>query len=65
MTGGASGIGADIVRAFAANEAHVAFIDIQEEVGHALAEEAADRHTADAVGNHWPGLRPLRREASD
>jgi NAD(P)-dependent dehydrogenase (short-subunit alcohol dehydrogenase family) len=40
VTGGASGIGADIVRAFAQNEAQVAFIDIQEDVGTALAEEA-------------------------
>jgi NAD(P)-dependent dehydrogenase (short-subunit alcohol dehydrogenase family) len=40
VTGGASGIGADIVRAFVANDAQVAFIDIQEDVGHALAEEA-------------------------
>jgi NAD(P)-dependent dehydrogenase (short-subunit alcohol dehydrogenase family) len=39
VTGGASGIGADIVRAFAANEAKVAFIDIQDEVGAALAKE--------------------------
>ncbi len=40
MTGGASGIGADIVRAFAQNGAQVAFIDIQEDAGNALAEEA-------------------------
>lgn len=39
MTGGASGIGADIVRAFAANDARVAFVDIQDEVGKALATE--------------------------
>ena len=39
ITGGASGIGADIVRAFAANQAKVAFIDIQDEVGGALAKE--------------------------
>lgn len=40
VTGGASGIGADVVRAFAANEAQVAFVDIQDDAGHALAEEA-------------------------
>jgi NAD(P)-dependent dehydrogenase (short-subunit alcohol dehydrogenase family) len=40
VTGGASGIGADIVRAFAANDAQVAFVDIQEEAGSALAFEA-------------------------
>ena len=39
MTGGASGIGADMVRAFAANGARVAFVDIQEESGAALAGE--------------------------
>jgi NAD(P)-dependent dehydrogenase (short-subunit alcohol dehydrogenase family) len=39
ITGGASGIGADIVRAFAANDAKVAFIDIQDEIGGALAKD--------------------------
>ena len=29
----------------------------------ALAEAAADHHPADAVGDHRPGLRPLRRHA--
>lgn len=41
VTGGASGIGADIVRAFAANDARVAFFDIQAETGRALAEDLA------------------------
>lgn len=39
MSGGASGIGSDIVRAFAANGSKVAFIDILEPDGTALAEE--------------------------
>jgi NAD(P)-dependent dehydrogenase (short-subunit alcohol dehydrogenase family) len=39
VTGGATGIGADIVRAFAQNEAHVAFVDIEEKAGAALAFE--------------------------
>jgi NAD(P)-dependent dehydrogenase (short-subunit alcohol dehydrogenase family) len=39
ISGGASGIGADIVRAFARNKARVAFVDLQEEAGHALARE--------------------------
>lgn len=39
MTGGASGIGADIVRAFVANNAKVAFVDVQDDVGAALAEQ--------------------------
>lgn len=45
VTGGASGIGADIVRAFAANGAKVAFVDILAEAGCQLvAELAAARH---------------------
>ena len=39
MTGGASGIGADIVRAFAANGSKVAFVDLQDAAGTALAAE--------------------------
>jgi NAD(P)-dependent dehydrogenase (short-subunit alcohol dehydrogenase family) len=41
VSGGASGIGADIVRAFARSHAHVAFIDLQREAGEALAAELA------------------------
>jgi D-xylose 1-dehydrogenase len=37
ITGGASGIGAAFVRAFVENGARVAFLDVQEEVGAALA----------------------------
>jgi D-xylose 1-dehydrogenase len=39
ITGGASGIGASFVRAFAENGAKVAFLDLQEEAGKALAGE--------------------------
>jgi len=39
VTGGASGIGADIVRAFAGSGAKVAFLDIQRQAGEALVEE--------------------------
>ena len=39
VTGGASGIGAAFVRAFAENETRVAFLDLQEETGSALAGE--------------------------
>lgn len=39
VTGGASGIGEAIVRAFAANGARVAVLDIQEEAGRSLASE--------------------------
>jgi NAD(P)-dependent dehydrogenase (short-subunit alcohol dehydrogenase family) len=41
ITGGASGIGAAFVRAFAENEARVAFLDIQAEAGEALADAVA------------------------
>lgn len=43
VTGGATGIGADIVEAFAAQGAHVAFVDLQQEAGQALAERIAAR----------------------
>jgi NAD(P)-dependent dehydrogenase (short-subunit alcohol dehydrogenase family) len=39
ITGGASGIGAAFVRAFAENGARVAFLDLQQETGTALATE--------------------------
>ena len=41
VTGGASGIGEVIVRAFAANGARVAFLDLQEEAGRALVDSLA------------------------
>jgi NAD(P)-dependent dehydrogenase (short-subunit alcohol dehydrogenase family) len=41
ITGGASGIGAAFVQAFAANDARVAFLDRQADVGAALAEALA------------------------
>jgi NAD(P)-dependent dehydrogenase (short-subunit alcohol dehydrogenase family) len=41
VSGGASGIGADIVRAFARNRARVAFVDLQREAGAALVRELA------------------------
>ncbi len=43
ITGGASGIGADMVRAFAANQARVAFLDIQAETAERLVEELAEK----------------------
>ena len=36
ISGGASGIGKEFVRAFAANDARVAFLDLQEDAGRAL-----------------------------
>jgi NAD(P)-dependent dehydrogenase (short-subunit alcohol dehydrogenase family) len=43
VTGGATGIGADIVEAFAGQRAQVAFVDLQAEAGQALAERIAAR----------------------
>jgi NAD(P)-dependent dehydrogenase (short-subunit alcohol dehydrogenase family) len=42
ITGGASGIGETFVRAFAANAARVAFLDVQEAAGSALAASLRD-----------------------
>ncbi len=42
VSGGATGIGADIVRAFARNHARVAFVDLQRQAGTALAAELAE-----------------------
>jgi len=39
VSGGATGIGADIVRAFARNRARVAFVDVQSQEGEAMAAE--------------------------
>ena len=45
ISGGASGIGEEFVRAFAANGSKVAFLDLQEEAGRALADGlAGSRH---------------------
>jgi NAD(P)-dependent dehydrogenase (short-subunit alcohol dehydrogenase family) len=43
VTGGASGIGADIVEAFARQRARVAFVDLQKDVGDTLSERIAAR----------------------
>ena len=43
ITGGASGIGAAFVRGFAANRARVAFLDIDEDGGAAVAQETGAR----------------------
>ncbi|MGX5850760.1 SDR family NAD(P)-dependent oxidoreductase [Mesorhizobium sp. PL10] len=48
ITGGATGIGADTARAFAANGARVAFLDLQQQAGEALAHELA------ATASHAP-----------
>jgi NAD(P)-dependent dehydrogenase (short-subunit alcohol dehydrogenase family) len=43
VSGGASGIGADVVEAFAAQGARVGFVDLQVEAGEALVERVAAR----------------------
>jgi NAD(P)-dependent dehydrogenase (short-subunit alcohol dehydrogenase family) len=53
ISGGASGLGAEFVAQFAAQGARVAFVDLQDDVGHAL---------ADAVGATG-APRPLYRHA--
>ena len=42
VSGGATGIGADLVRAFARNHARVAFVDVQADAGAALGKELAE-----------------------
>ncbi|KTT74989.1 SDR family NAD(P)-dependent oxidoreductase [Sphingomonas endophytica] len=43
ITGGATGIGAGLVEAFARQGSHIAFVDVAEEAGAALAERLGDR----------------------
>ena len=44
VTGGASGIGADIVRAFAGQGCRVGFVDLMADAGRALAASLPDTH---------------------
>ena len=61
ITGGASGIGEEIVRAFAAQGARVSFIDIAQEPGNALANATgATFHACDVTD-----IPALRRSTSD
>ncbi len=46
VTGGASGIGAAIVEAFAEQGAHVAFLDVQQNAAGAFVEQLRDRYSA-------------------
>lgn len=57
VTGGATGIGADMVRAFHAQGAHVGFIDIQSEPGEALAADLPGSHFARADVTDIPALQ--------
>lgn len=51
VTGGATGIGADMVRAFAAQGARVGFVDLDEEAGRALEAACGADRTAFAAGD--------------
>ena len=53
VSGGATGLGAEFVAQFAAQGARVAFVDVQDDAGHALADDVA------ATGSP----RPLYRHA--
>jgi D-xylose 1-dehydrogenase len=68
LTGGASGIGQDMVRAFCAQKSHVGFVDIDEQGGRALADEltgggaklrfeACDLRDIDALRSAFAGLK--------
>ena len=64
VTGGASGIGAELVRAFAAQGARVQFLDIDVEAGQALAAETGARfHPCDL--RDIPALRAAIAAAAD
>ncbi len=52
VTGGATGLGADFVRGFVAQGAHVGFLDLNAEAGEALAAETGARFA-------WADLRDL------
>ena len=64
ITGGASGIGEEMVRAFAAQKARVAFIDIAKEPGHTLASATgATFHACDVTD--IPALREVLTKIED
>jgi NAD(P)-dependent dehydrogenase (short-subunit alcohol dehydrogenase family) len=52
VTGGASGIGAAMVEAFAANSARVAFLDLQQEAGEQLVQRLRDTNVHAPVFAH-------------
>jgi NAD(P)-dependent dehydrogenase (short-subunit alcohol dehydrogenase family) len=61
VTGGASGIGEEIVRAFAAQGSHVGFIDMDEQRGRALADELARKGTIHFETADLRDIEALRR----
>ena len=66
ITGGASGIGATLVRLFAEQGAKVAFCDLNAEAANTLAEECFSLETPDGVTVHKPRFAQLDlRNTSD
>ena len=66
ITGGGSGIGADLVRAFAGQGAVVAFLDIQDEASRALVDELSDsRHVPDFCPCDLTDIATLERVIGD
>lgn len=62
VSGGATGIGADIVRAFASNSSKVAFVDVDVPAGSALAAElGANGHSAVFLEADVTDIEALRR----
>ncbi len=62
ITGGGSGIGADLVRAFVDQEAKVAFVDVQEEPSLALVDDlSSSRHVADFTSSDLTDTAALKR----
>ena len=57
VTGGATGIGADIVRGFHAQDAKVAFLDIQAKAGAALSNDLQGSHFAQCDVTDIPALQ--------
>src|SRR5476649_3321 len=66
VTGGASGIGEVLVRAFAANHARVGFIDLNEQAGSelALSLQATARHAPLFVACDLTNIEALRAALS-
>ena len=64
VTGGASGIGADIVRAFASHQAKLVFVDIQDDVGAALAKDVGGTYRHCDVTD-IPSLQNTIRQIGD
>lgn len=66
VSGGATGIGAAIVRAFARNDCRIAFVDIDDESGERLAAELAeDRRRAIFIAADVTDIEALRQSIAE